>query len=50
MTIHEIEDILLEYDNDDYIEFRHNIIQLINNIKKDKDMCDVDYLLDYYEL
>ena len=47
--IYNIEDIL-DYDNDIYIKFRHNIIDLIKEIKEDKDMCDVDDLLDYYEL
>jgi len=46
---YEIEDIL-DYDNDVYIKFRYSVIDLINNIKQNKNMDDVDYLLDYYEL
>jgi hypothetical protein len=49
MTIYEILDIL-EYNNDVYIKFRHNVIDLINDIKQDKDKDAVDDLLDYYEL
>jgi hypothetical protein len=44
-----IEDIL-DYDNDVYIKFRHNIIDLINDIKQNKNKNAVDDLLDYYEL
>ena len=44
-----IEDIL-DYDNDVYIKFRHNIIDLINDIKQNKYKNAVNDLLDYYEL
>jgi hypothetical protein len=49
MSYDEIEDIL-DYDNDVYIDFRHNVIELINYIKQEKDKDAVDDLLDYYEL
>jgi len=49
MSYDEIEDIL-EYDNDIYIVYRHNVVELINYIKQDKDKDAINNLLDYYEL
>jgi hypothetical protein len=49
MTIFEIEDIL-EYDNDIYILYRHNVVELINNIKNKKSKEAYNDLIDYYEL
>ena len=49
MTIIDIEDIL-EYDNDIYIDYRHNVIVLIHEIKTDKSEDAYNNLMDYYEL
>jgi hypothetical protein len=49
MTIFEIEDIL-EYDNDIYILYRHNVVELINVIKNKKSKEAYNDLIDYYEL
>lgn len=49
MTIFEIEDIL-EYDNDIYIVYRHNVIELINVIKEKKAKYAYNDLIDFYEL
>lgn len=49
MTIFEIEDIL-EYDNDIYIVYRQNVIDLINDIKADKSKDAYNDLIDFYEL
>ena len=49
MTIFEIEDIL-EYDNDIYIVYRHNVIDLINGIKEKKSKEAYNDLIDFYEL
>ena len=41
---------MLDYNDDVYIKYRLNIINLINDLKQDKNMAAVDYILDYYEL
>ena len=49
MTIFEIEDIL-EYDNDIYILYRHNVVELLNLIKAKKSKQAYNDLIDFYEL
>jgi hypothetical protein len=49
MSYSEIEDIL-EYDNDIYILYRHNVVELLNLIKAKKSEQAYNDLIDYYEL